>query len=274
MTGPAQLSGDFAQRGGGRRHDADSDSGNNYGSESGWSGSGGGISSYESQPAYQNGVVTQSTTMRTDPDVSYDADPNTGFPGLRFLQQRHDDALGPSGAAPATPRRNGPPWWPLPTRAGRWPACPRWTAPRRRCRCCTRLPAGDFHDITTGGSTGSPAYSCGPGYDLVTGRGTPYANLLDPRPGRRGRYTNTTLGVSASTITYGQSVTLTATVSRCGHRHRHAQRRHGHLPGLRHGDRHGGRDQRHRPFTTSTLGYGSHQSTASYSGGGRAFPQH
>jgi len=40
------------------------------------------------------------------------------------------------------------------------------------------LPAADFHDVTTGSSTGSPAYAAGTGYDLVTGRGTPVANLL------------------------------------------------------------------------------------------------
>jgi hypothetical protein len=34
---------------------------------------------------------------------------------------------------------------------------------------------GDFHDITSG-SNG--AYSAGPGYDLVTGLGSPYANLI------------------------------------------------------------------------------------------------
>src|SRR5262249_31368454 len=56
------------------------DSAGNILGESGWSGSGGGISSFEVQPAYQNGVVTQSTTRRTNPDVAYDADPNTGFP--------------------------------------------------------------------------------------------------------------------------------------------------------------------------------------------------
>jgi subtilase family serine protease len=55
-------------------------SSNNWSSESAWSGSGGGISSYESQPAYQHGVVTQSTTKRTNPDVAYDANPSTGFP--------------------------------------------------------------------------------------------------------------------------------------------------------------------------------------------------
>jgi hypothetical protein len=38
--------------------------------------------------------------------------------------------------------------------------------------------AGDFHDVTSGSSTGSPAHSAATAYDLVTGRGTPVANLL------------------------------------------------------------------------------------------------
>src|SRR5207302_3835907 len=52
----------------------------NYLSETGWSGSGGGVSAYEGQPAYQKGIVSQSGAFRTNPDVSYDADPGTGFP--------------------------------------------------------------------------------------------------------------------------------------------------------------------------------------------------
>ena len=36
----------------------------------------------------------------------------------------------------------------------------------------------DFHDITSGTSTGTPHYSAGPGYDYVTGLGTPMANLV------------------------------------------------------------------------------------------------
>ena len=55
------------------------DSAKNYLSESGWGGSGGGVSSYEAQPVYQKGVVTQNSTSRTNPDVAYDADPNTGY---------------------------------------------------------------------------------------------------------------------------------------------------------------------------------------------------
>jgi hypothetical protein len=51
-------------------------SGDKYVSETGWSGSGGGTSQYETKPAYQDGV--QTTNYRTIPDVAFDADPNTG----------------------------------------------------------------------------------------------------------------------------------------------------------------------------------------------------
>ncbi|MEI8021526.1 MAG: S53 family peptidase, partial [Schlesneria sp.] len=54
------------------------DSSGNYIGETGWSGSGGGYSFYESEPAYQRSV--QSSGSRTNPDVSMDADPNTGVP--------------------------------------------------------------------------------------------------------------------------------------------------------------------------------------------------
>ena len=52
--------------------------GNNYGSETAWNGSGGGISSIETEPAYQEGV--QHTGFRTVPDVALDANPSTGVP--------------------------------------------------------------------------------------------------------------------------------------------------------------------------------------------------
>jgi hypothetical protein len=37
---------------------------------------------------------------------------------------------------------------------------------------------GDLHDIVSGTSTGSTHYTAGPGYDLVTGLGTPMADLV------------------------------------------------------------------------------------------------
>jgi subtilase family serine protease len=151
------------------------DAAGNYISESGWSGSGGGVSQFEPQPGYQKGVVTQSTTMRTTPDVAFDADPNTGvavFDSTDF------------GAST--------PWEQI---GGTSLACPCWAGiiaitnqDRARVGLGTldgvsqtlpkiyTLPASDFHDITSG-NNGFPA---GPGYDLVTGRGTPIAQLLIP----------------------------------------------------------------------------------------------
>ena len=153
------------------------DSSGNILSESGWSGSGGGISAYEPQPTYQSGVLTQSQSARTNPDVAYDADPSTGFPV-------YDSFNNPVSA----------PWSEF---GGTSDAAPQWAAliaiadqgreldglvaldgRTQTLPTLYTLPSSDFHDITTGGSTGSPAYSAAAGYDLVTGLGTPVANKI------------------------------------------------------------------------------------------------
>ncbi len=55
------------------------DSNGNYSSESGWSGSGGGVSTVEAQPAYQNGVVSAySTSMRCAPTSPWTPTPPRG----------------------------------------------------------------------------------------------------------------------------------------------------------------------------------------------------
>lgn len=54
-----------------------SDSAGTYNTETSWTGTSGGFSQVENEPAYQASV--QSTGVRTTPDVSYDGDPNTGF---------------------------------------------------------------------------------------------------------------------------------------------------------------------------------------------------
>jgi subtilase family serine protease len=150
-------------------------SGSSYLSESGWSGSGGGGSAYEAQPAYQKGVVTQSSTRRTNPDVSYDADPSTGFAVY--------DSYGSTA-----------PWEQI---GGTSAGAPQWAAlvaiadqgralqglgsldsSTQLLPMLYALPAGDFHDVTGGTSTGNPYYTAGAGYDLVTGRGSPLANLV------------------------------------------------------------------------------------------------
>jgi|SRR5579884_25401 len=54
------------------------DSSGNFVSESGWGGSGGGPSAYESRPSYQESIAGIVGTVRGVPDLSYDADPSTG----------------------------------------------------------------------------------------------------------------------------------------------------------------------------------------------------
>ena len=73
---PGRLSGLLAERPGRRRHEPLSERDGSYGSETAWSGGGGGTSDTKPRPAYQDGV--SGTAGRTIPDVSSDANPNTG----------------------------------------------------------------------------------------------------------------------------------------------------------------------------------------------------
>ncbi len=148
----------------------------NYSSESAWSGGGGGISAFESQPSYQKGVVTQSTTKRTSPDVSYDANPNTGFP---VYQTYGNSSSAPwlqyGGTSDASPQ-----WAALVAIADQGRAISGETAlaGTTLMKDLYSLPSSDFHDITSGSTNGSPRESATTGYDLATGRGTPIANLV------------------------------------------------------------------------------------------------
>ncbi|MCX5683065.1 MAG: hydantoinase B/oxoprolinase family protein, partial [Planctomycetota bacterium] len=147
-------------------------SGLNYVSETGWSGSGGGISSYENQPAYQQGVVTQSTTKRTNPDVAMDADPNTGVAVYDSYDYPTSPWMRIGGTSLATPMwaglmaivDQGRSLASLGSLDGRTETLP----------TLYTLPPGDFHDITSGNN----GYAAAAGYDLVTGLGTPVANKL------------------------------------------------------------------------------------------------
>ena len=150
---------------------------NNYGSESAWSGSGGGVSADEPQPAYQKGVVTQSTTKRATPDVAYDADPSTGFPVYDSYNNGTTKPWGQwGGTSDAAPQ-----WAALIAIADqgrRLAGLGTLDGPSQTLPMLYSLPSSDYHDITTGASTGTPNLSAGVGYDLVTGLGTPYANLV------------------------------------------------------------------------------------------------
>jgi subtilase family serine protease len=148
-----------------------------YLSESGWSGSGGGISSYESQPAYQHGVVTQTTTRRANPDVAYDSSPSTGFPVYDSYNNPASAPWGEWGGTSAA----APQWAGLIAIADQGLSLAGKAALNGATQTLPMLyamSASAFHDVTAGTSTGRPRYSAGPGYDLVTGRGSPHADLV------------------------------------------------------------------------------------------------
>jgi len=153
------------------------DSSGNYLSETPWDDSygadGGGVSVFESQPGYQSGKVNgTSSTNRTVPDVSMDADVNTGVYVLDSYAGGYYQVGGTSLATPM--------WAGLVAVADQGRALGGISSldgATQTLPALYSLPASDFHDITTG-SNGT--YSAMVGYDLATGLGSPAANLLVP----------------------------------------------------------------------------------------------
>jgi len=141
-------------------------------SETAWSDSGGGVSAYEPEPVYQAGV--QNTGFRGIPDVAYDADPSTGVPIY--------DSVGIYGLFG---------WVEV---GGTSMAAPEWSAlfaianSMRAAASKSALTqvqfdlypiASDFHDIVSGtNGTCGAVCTAGPGYDFVTGLGSPMANEI------------------------------------------------------------------------------------------------
>ena len=140
--------------------------------ETGWSGSGGGTSQYETEPAYQQGV--QNTGDRTTPDVAWDADPNTGVAVYDSFDDT--DGSGPwvqiGGTSVAAPSWSG--LFAIVSQSRAAEGLSSLDGPSNS-RPYLSAPAGDFNDITSGNNG---FYNAGPGYDEVTGLGTPSANLL------------------------------------------------------------------------------------------------
>jgi hypothetical protein len=151
------------------------DSSGNILSESAWSGSGGGVSSFEAEPSFQKSAIAASG--RANPDVSYDANPNTGFP---VYDSFNNGTSAPwsqfGGTSDAAPQ-----WAGLIALADQGRMANGLTpldGPTQTLPMIYGLPASDFHDITSGSSSGSPHISATAGYDEVTGRGTPIANKI------------------------------------------------------------------------------------------------
>jgi hypothetical protein len=156
---------------------------NSYNGETGWGyysnsagdfiGSGGGISQYETEPSFQQGV--QSTGYRTTPDVSFVADPATGAwiadPYNLPASNPFEVVGGTSLSAPA--------WAGLLAlvNQGRVAAGAKVlnsASTTEAQQDLYSLSQSDYNVIASGNN----GYSAAPGYNLVTGLGTPVANSL------------------------------------------------------------------------------------------------
>ncbi len=159
---------------------------NSYNSETGWGyldsgvgqliGGGGGASQFEAEPTYQLGV--QSTGFRTSPDVSFLADPATGA----WIADPYNVTGGNPFEVVGGTSLAAPSWAGLLALANQGRVSAGETTlgsasdPTATQEALYSLPASDFNSVTTG----SNGYDAAAGYNLVTGLGTPQANLLIP----------------------------------------------------------------------------------------------
>lgn len=148
-------------------------SGNRIAAETAWSSGGGGASLYESRPGYQTSYGI-TTSGRATPDVSYNADPNTGvYVYDTFTTQPGWYQVGGTSA--------GAPQWAgliaLVDQTRLTPLSTQSLTSRFSYSAATGAAYGlNYTDITSG----SNGYSAGTGYDLATGVGSPKANALVP----------------------------------------------------------------------------------------------
>jgi subtilase family serine protease len=143
--------------------------------------SGGGFSHLFSRPTYQNGVAGIGA-MRGVPDVSADGDPHTGFPVVTSTARGQYVLNGHAGTSAAAPI-----WAGIIALADQYAHRHLGfvnTAIYQIARSSHYHQA--FHDVTTGGNTVKfppttiAGYRAGPGWDPVTGWGSPDAEVLVP----------------------------------------------------------------------------------------------
>ncbi len=147
--------------------------------ETAWSGSEGGFSSFYQMPSYQNllppEVQQEFNNRRGVPDVSADGDPNTGLPV--YLNGQWSIAGGTSASAPI--------WAAVAAIANQIAGHPLgFINPGLYKLAASATYHQDFHDITQGNNSnvlaGVTGYTAAPGWDPVTGLGTPNAEHLIP----------------------------------------------------------------------------------------------
>lgn len=127
--------------------------------ETAWSGSGGGVSVYEKQPRFQSDYsIAKSGGFRAIPDVSYNADPASGFPVIRGGLWH---TVGGTSA--------GAPQWAAIATLGTGASNINFYTDKASSKA-----TGYFRDIVSG-SNGECGYICNARkhYDYVTGLGSP-----------------------------------------------------------------------------------------------------
>ena len=153
----------------------------NYLGESAWSGSGGGLSAYETQPAGQINWPLPYAAKRGIPDVAYNGDPNSGVAVYSSVTYSNQSGWFQVGGTSA-----GAPQWAglfaitnsLRVGSGKAPL----SAAYNTLYGVGKTGYGaDFHDVTSGtnGTCGSVCSASG-GYDYVTGLGSPQAPNIVP----------------------------------------------------------------------------------------------
>ncbi|GHF52727.1 subtilase family serine protease [Deinococcus metalli] len=159
-------------------------SGNRSGAETVWSGSGGGISTSETEPGYQSAYgITTTSGKRGSPDVAYNADPNTGVAvydstpsqgSSGWLVFGGTSAGAPQWSALIAVVNSGRSAGPLTTTSAS-------TSPFYSAATGSTNSGANYTDITSGtnGTCGSVC-SASTGYDLTTGVGSPRASALVP----------------------------------------------------------------------------------------------
>jgi subtilase family serine protease len=147
--------------------------------ETGWKNSGGGFSQIYPMPSYQQllprEVQQQFTNRRGVPDVSADADPNTGLPV--YLDGQWSSAGGTSASTPI--------WAAMQAIANQMAGRPLGFINPGLYKLATSTSyQQDFRDITEGNNSYQPTntqgYPAAIGWDAVTGLGTPNAEKLIP----------------------------------------------------------------------------------------------
>jgi subtilase family serine protease len=163
--------------------------------ETGWVASGGGFSHVFAKPAYQDTLPAGSTpigTMRGVPDIAYQASSHTG---VLVYDTAPGDAEGGTTCPDGNPCSAG--WYVV---GGTSSSCPQWAAlvaiadqiaghglgqinPTLYSLANSANYSSDFFDVTVGNNQTDPnipGYDASPGWDPVTGLGTPDAANLVP----------------------------------------------------------------------------------------------